>query len=67
MFWGDRPERRARRSLSTSLWHIRRCFAPADPIMADNRTVQFVWPGEIWLDAAAFVQAAAAGSTSSAV
>ena len=26
MFWGDRSERKARRSLSTALWHIRRCM-----------------------------------------
>ena len=25
LFWGDRPERKARRSLTTALWHIRRC------------------------------------------
>jgi hypothetical protein len=25
LFWGDRPERKARRSLATALWHIRRC------------------------------------------
>ena len=26
LFWGDRPESKARSSLSTSLWHIRRCL-----------------------------------------
>lgn len=34
LFWGDRPERKARRSLTTALWHIRRCL-PEDYILSD--------------------------------
>jgi hypothetical protein len=26
LFWGDRLESKARRSLATALWHIRRCW-----------------------------------------
>ncbi len=54
MFWGDRPERKARRSLSTALWHIRRCFSGDDPIRGYAQTLRFEFPGEIWLDAEAF-------------
>ncbi len=32
LFWGDRPERKARRSLSTALWHIRRCLPQAQSL-----------------------------------
>ena len=41
LFWGDRPERKARRSLSTALWHIRRCLPDGVPILSDPQTVQF--------------------------
>ena len=49
LFWGDRPERKARSSLSTSLWHIRRCL-PKDCILSDPHTVQFDPQAELWLD-----------------
>jgi len=41
LFWGDRPERRARSSLSTALWHIRRCLTHEELILSDPHTVQF--------------------------
>jgi len=50
MFWGDRPEQKARRSLSTALWHIRRCFPAHDPIQSTVHEVQFVFSGELILD-----------------
>jgi oligopeptide transport system substrate-binding protein len=49
LFWGDRPERKARRSLTTALWHIRRCL-PADYILSDPHTVQFDPQADLWLD-----------------
>jgi DNA-binding SARP family transcriptional activator len=49
LLWGDRPERRARRSLSTALWHIRRCL-PEDYILSDPHTVQFDPQSNFWLD-----------------
>lgn len=52
LFWGERPENRARRSLSTALWHIRRCLPEETFIRADNQVVQFT--GDIWLDVDAF-------------
>lgn len=52
LFWGERPEQRARRSLSTALWHIRRCLPEADLITADNQSVQFT--GDVWVDVDAF-------------
>ena len=42
LFWGDRPERKARRSLATALWHIRRCL-PEDYILSDPQA-------DLWLD-----------------
>ncbi|HEX6383387.1 MAG TPA: tetratricopeptide repeat protein [Anaerolineae bacterium] len=54
MFWGERPEQRARRSLSTALWHIRRCFPNADPIQGDVHAVHFQFPGNVYLDVEAF-------------
>jgi oligopeptide transport system substrate-binding protein len=49
LFWGDRPERKARRSLTTALWHIRRCL-PKDYILSDPQTVQFDPQADLWLD-----------------
>ena len=36
MFWGDRPERKARRSLSTALWRIRRCIPCENCMVGDG-------------------------------
>jgi DNA-binding SARP family transcriptional activator len=41
LFWGDRPERKARSSLSTALWHICRCFPDGEPLLRDPHSVQF--------------------------
>ena len=49
LFWGDRPERKARHSLATALWHIRRCL-PQDCILSDPHTVQFDPQTDLWLD-----------------
>jgi ABC-type transport system substrate-binding protein/DNA-binding SARP family transcriptional activator len=56
LFWGDRPERKARRSLTTALWHIRRCLPPADEdlLLSDVHTVQFDPQADLWLDVAEF-------------
>jgi DNA-binding SARP family transcriptional activator/Tfp pilus assembly protein PilF len=60
MFWGDRPMHKARRSLSTALWHIRRCFPDEDdPIQSDNQSVQFLSQADVWLDVDAFAANAA--------
>lgn len=57
MFWRDRPDRRARRSLATALWQIRRCFPDKSVIQADVHTVQFSFAGHLQLDTEAFVTA----------
>jgi len=49
LFWSDRPEHKARSSLSTALWHIRRCL-PTDYILSDPHTVQFDPHADLWLD-----------------
>ncbi len=54
LFWGDRPERRARRSLSTALWHIRRHLPDENLILSDTQTVQFDPRTDLWLDVEAF-------------
>jgi len=51
LFWGDRPERNARRSLNTALWHIRhRCLPDAQIILSNAHTVQFDPQVDLWLD-----------------
>jgi DNA-binding SARP family transcriptional activator len=40
MFWGERPERKARASLSTALWHIRHVLPDEDLILSNLHTVQ---------------------------
>jgi ABC-type transport system substrate-binding protein/DNA-binding SARP family transcriptional activator len=54
LFWGDRPERKARRSLTTALWHIRRCLPTENVLLSDVQSVQFDPAADIWLDVAEF-------------
>nr|MBC7243856.1 AAA family ATPase [Chloroflexota bacterium] len=50
LFWGEQPMHKARRSLATALWHIRRCLPTEQFIQSDVYTVQFVAQGNLWLD-----------------
>jgi DNA-binding SARP family transcriptional activator len=50
IFWGDRPERKARRSLTTTLWHIRRCLPEAGYLLSEPQTVQFDPHADLRLD-----------------
>jgi DNA-binding SARP family transcriptional activator len=54
LFWGDRAERRARRSLTTALWHIRRCLPREDWLLADVHSAQLDPQADLWLDVAEF-------------
>jgi len=49
LFWGERPEHKARRSLTTALWHIRSCL-PDDYIISDYSSVQVNPQAIIWVD-----------------
>ncbi|MBN1661280.1 MAG: AAA family ATPase, partial [Anaerolineae bacterium] len=59
LFWGDRPERRARRSLTTALWHIRRCLPEEGLVRSKLNTVQLDPGSELWLDVDEFEAKAA--------
>jgi ABC-type oligopeptide transport system substrate-binding subunit/DNA-binding SARP family transcriptional activator len=50
VYWGDRPERKARRSLTTALWHIRRYLPEPGYLLAESQTVQLDDRADIWLD-----------------
>jgi len=50
LFWGDRPERRARRSLTTALWHLRRCLSAGEYLLSDSHQVQFDPQADLGLD-----------------
>lgn len=55
LFWGERPERKARQSLSNALWHVRHALSahtPAAPeyILADVHQVRFNTEADYWLD-----------------
>ncbi len=65
LFWGDRPERRARRSLTTALWHIRRCLPDENSLLADVHAVQFDPQADLWLDVAEFEARVACSDLSS--
>ncbi len=59
LFWGERPERKARQSLSNALWHIRHALSahtPAAPeyILADVHQVRFNTATDYWLDVEEF-------------
>ncbi len=53
LFWGDRDDVRARRSLTTALWCIRRLLGE-DYLFADPTSVQFNPASDFWLDMAEF-------------
>jgi DNA-binding SARP family transcriptional activator len=59
LFWGDRPERKARRSLSTALWQIHRCLPGDDFLLCGPTCVQVNPECPLWLDAQAFEAQAA--------
>lgn len=59
LFWGDRPDRKARQSLATALWHIRRCLPAPELLVSDAQTVQFDPLADYWLDLADFESLAA--------
>jgi DNA-binding SARP family transcriptional activator/predicted ATPase len=54
LFWSERPERKARGSLSTALWHIRRCLPDDSLLLSDAHAVQFDPESDVWLDVEEF-------------
>ena len=54
LFWGDRPEHNARRSLATALWQIRRCLPGDDFIVAGAADVRLNPRRAFWLDVTEF-------------
>lgn len=50
LYWGDRPERKAHASLSTALWHLRRCLPNEALILSDPHSVQFDPQADLWID-----------------
>ena len=60
LFWAGRPERKARRSLATALWHIRRRCLPGDEfLLSDVHAAQFNPQADLWLDVDEFTALAA--------
>jgi DNA-binding SARP family transcriptional activator len=59
LFWGERTERKARRSLTTALGHIRRCLPEASCLLSEPQTVQFDPQVELCLDVDEFESHAA--------
>ncbi len=59
LFWGERPERRARRSLSTALWQIHHCLPHANILLSNTTSLQFDPRTSLWLDVEAFEALAA--------
>ncbi|HEY4721336.1 MAG TPA: BTAD domain-containing putative transcriptional regulator, partial [Anaerolineae bacterium] len=54
LFWGDQTQERARHSLATALWRIRRLISPDEYLLADAAAVQFDGDRDYWLDTAEF-------------
>jgi len=65
LFWGDHPEERARRSLNTTLWRLRRALEPAGTGKGEYLSttptgeVGFNSQSDYWLDVALFEEKAA--------
>lgn len=60
LFWGDRDDLHARRSLATALWHIRRLLGEGY-LFAETTSVQFTTASSFWLDVAEFENLMAMG------
>lgn len=61
IFWGDRPEATARRSLSHALWQIRQSLGPPmDRLLAEREWVRFRFQPQDYLDVQAYEQALSA-------
>jgi DNA-binding SARP family transcriptional activator len=58
LFWGDRPERKARRSLTTALRHVRRCLHEPGYLLSDPHAVQLDPQADLWLDVDEFEDSA---------
>ncbi|NOY98283.1 MAG: AAA family ATPase [Chloroflexi bacterium] len=54
MFWGSSPPAKGRRSLSTALWHIRRCFPEQNLLQGDSQSIRFSFPGRVQIDSRQF-------------
>lgn len=54
LFWGDLGDTRARRSLATALWRIRRLLVDDIYLIADSSSIQFNPASPFWLDVADF-------------
>lgn len=58
VFWGDRPERAARRNLRTDLWRIRRTISPGPPVeevlLVQGHSVGLDQAADWWLDVEEF-------------
>jgi ABC-type oligopeptide transport system substrate-binding subunit/DNA-binding SARP family transcriptional activator len=65
LFWGERTERKARRSLATALWHVRRCLPSEEMILSDSHVAQFAPQADLWLDVEAFESLVARGDVPS--
>lgn len=50
LYWGDRPGRKSLASLSTALWHLRRCLPNEALILSDPHSVQFDPQADLWID-----------------
>ncbi|KAA3662429.1 MAG: hypothetical protein DWQ04_13500 [Chloroflexi bacterium] len=50
MFWENSPDRKARQSLATALWHIRQIFPDNSLIKSDTQTIRINSQADIWLD-----------------
>ena len=50
LFWGDRTERKARRSLATAQWHIRACLGDETFLLSDNYALQVNPGASLWVD-----------------
>jgi DNA-binding SARP family transcriptional activator len=56
LFWGEHPDHKARRSLTTALWHLRNCLPVENFIISDYSTVQINPQAIIWVDVDEFIR-----------
>jgi ABC-type oligopeptide transport system substrate-binding subunit/DNA-binding SARP family transcriptional activator len=56
LFWGEHPDHKARRSLTTALWHLRNCLPGDNFIISDYSTVHINPQAIIWVDVDEFIR-----------
>ena len=58
LLWGDKPQKKARQSLATAIWHLRKSLPLADLLLVTPTEIEVNPQKSCWLDVEAFAEKA---------